>query len=389
MTMTSTASRLFPLLVSATLLFAGCTQSHDSAANRDEPKVSGASVQFEPQAPAVKRLQTAAVDAAHNTELAFPARITWDEDHTSHLVPPVSGRLVETSKALGAAVKQDEILARIQSPEVGAAQAELVSARAGLVQAELNFTRVNTLAAEQGASMKELEQARADLDHANAEATRAQLHLQVLGITSSSVDQQLAVRSPIAGIIVERNTNPGMQWRPDQAGGAMFTITDPTYLWCQIDVPEKEVEKLHTNLKVTLHSNAWPQESFEAVIDNIGDSVDVNSRTIKVRAHLRNENRHLKNEMYVTAHLVTSAMGVVDIPAKAVFLNNSEQQVFVKTAAATFTRRNIEPVAANEQWISIAQGLDKGEEVVVDGALYLEKILEAAAVQPVAGQAQQ
>ncbi len=391
MNMTNNISRFFPVLVAASLLFSGCKQSNEVAASPDEPKVLGLSVRFDPQAAAVARLQTAAVDAAHATKLAFPARITWDEDHTSHLVPPVSGRLFDISKAgvLGAAVKQDEILAHIQSPEVGAAQAESMNALSALEQAEKNYTRVHELAADQGASMKDLEQAKADFEHAKAEAARAQLRLKVLGINSSSVDQQLAVRSPIAGVVVERNTNPGMEWRPEQSGGAMFTVTDPTYLWCQIDVPEKEIEKLHTGLKVSLHSNAWPQESFEAVIDNIGDSVDVSSRTIKVRAHLRNENRHLKNEMYVTAELLTDAMGVFDIPAKAVFLNKSEQQVFVKTAVGAFTRKTIEPVAANEQWVSIAQGLDKGEEVVVDGALYLEKILEAAAAPPAADRPQQ
>jgi cobalt-zinc-cadmium efflux system membrane fusion protein len=80
--------------------------------------------------------------------------------------------------------------------------------------------------------------------------------------------------------------------------------------------------------------------------------------------------------MYVTAELANQAHGALDVPAKAVFLNNEEQQVFVKTAEGQYTRKTIVPVASNELWMSIAQGLNKGDEVVVDGALYLEKLLE-------------
>jgi cobalt-zinc-cadmium efflux system membrane fusion protein len=391
MNMTINTSRIFPVLVSAALLFSGCKDSKEGAATSAEPKVSGLSVVFDAQSPAARRVLTAAVETAHATELVLPARIVWDEDHTSHVIPPVAGRLVDVTRAgvLGAMVTQDEILAHIQSPEVATAQAELASARAALVQAEKNYTRVSELVADKGAAVKDLEQAKTDLDHTRAEAARAELHLQVLGVNANAVDQQLAVRSPIAGVVVERNTNVAMQWRPDQAGGPLFTVTDPTFLWCQIDVPEKEIDKLRTGLNVTLHSSAWPQENFAAVIDNIGDSVDVTSRTVKVRAHLRNQSRHLKNEMYVTASLVAPAMGTLDIPAKAVFLNKTEQQVFVKAADGKYARRTIEPVAVNESWVSIAQGLDKGEEVVVDGALYLEKIIEAASAPSTADKTQQ
>lgn len=374
---------IFSPITIAVFLFSGCKEVNENTSNADDPKASGLSIRFLPKAPAVQHLQTATVVAAQQTELVLPARIVWDEDHTNHIIPPVSGRFIDEPKAgvLGASVKQNETLAYLLSPEVGSAQSEAASAQAGFIQAEKNYTRVSALIEDKGASIKDLEQAEADLHRARAEAERTKLHLKTLGINSTEVDQRLAVRSPISGVIVERNTNPNMEWRADQSGAPLFTVTDPTYLWCYIDVPEYALDQLHVGVKVTLHANAWPQENFEAVIDNIGDSVDVSSRTIKVRAHLRNANRHLKNEMYVTANLVGEAHGHFDIPAKAVFLNNNEQQVFVKTGEGLFTRKTIVPVASNDKWISISQGLNKGDEVVIDGGLYLEKIIEAAAVQ--------
>jgi cobalt-zinc-cadmium efflux system membrane fusion protein len=80
--------------------------------------------------------------------------------------------------------------------------------------------------------------------------------------------------------------------------------------------------------------------------------------------------------MYVTAELASQAQGVLDVPAKAVFLNNQEQQVFIKSAEGQFILRTIVPIASSDQWVSIAQGLNKGDEVVVDGALYLLKLFD-------------
>jgi cobalt-zinc-cadmium efflux system membrane fusion protein len=82
--------------------------------------------------------------------------------------------------------------------------------------------------------------------------------------------------------------------------------------------------------------------------------------------------------MYVTAVLSSQTQGVIDVPAKAVFLFQGEQYVFVKTNTGEFSRQHIVPVASNESWVSVAQGLNKQDQVVVDGALFLQKILDDA-----------
>jgi cobalt-zinc-cadmium efflux system membrane fusion protein len=92
--------------------------------------------------------------------------------------------------------------------------------------------------------------------------------------------------------------------------------------------------------------------------------------------------------MYVTAELTSQAHGVLSVPTKAVFLNDEEQQVFVKTAEGQYTRKTIVPVASNDQWVSIAEGLNKGDEVVVDGALYLQKLLDDNSQSGANGQSQ-
>ena len=341
----------------------------------DEPVVSGSSIHFSVGSLTAQRLLTAPVVSAQESVLSLPARIVWDEDHTSRITSPIAGRLNEIVVQTGSLVRASQPLAYLSSPELGSAQAESTRAQAELAQAERSQSRTKNLFAASGIAGKDLEQAQLDLARARAEAERTALRLKSLG-ADSTVDQRYTLRSPIAGVVVERNTNPGMEWRPDQPGAPLFVVSDPTYLWCWIDAPERALGMLHAGMKVTLRASAWPQETFKAQIDDIEDALDPISRTMKVRAKLRNPERHLKGEMYVTAELTSLAHGVLDVPTKAVFLNNEKQQVFVKTAEGQYTSKTIVPVATNAQWVSIEQGLNKGDQVVVDGALYLQKLLD-------------
>jgi multidrug efflux pump subunit AcrA (membrane-fusion protein) len=124
-------------------------------------------------------------------------------------------------------------------------------------------------------------------------------------------------------------------------------------------------------------------EAFNAQIDFIQDALDPVSHTLKVRAKLRNLDVKLKSEMYVTAKLSKLDNTSLDIPTKAVFLNESTKMVFVKTSEGVYTRKPIVPIASNDEWVSVSSGLNKGDEVVVDGALFLEKLIEENKSQPV------
>lgn len=371
----------YTLFIAAVLLTA-CSKA-PAPAPVEELVVSGNSIRFPASSSAVQHLLTAPVMAAQESVLSLPARIVWDEDHTSRITSPVAGRIDNILVQTGSQVKTNQPLAYLNSPELGSAQSDSTRAQAELAQAERNMARTKDLYAVSGVAGKDLEQAQLDLVRARAEAERTALRLKSLNV-DSTVDQRFVLRSPIAGVVVERNTNPGMEWRPDQPGAPLFVVSDPTYLWCWIDAPERVLGMLHPGMKVTLRASAWSKEIFKAQIDDIEDALDPVSRTMKVRAKLRNLERHLKGEMYVTAELTSQARGTLDVPAKAVFLNNEKQQVFIKTAEGQYTRKTIAPVASNDQWVSIELGLNKGDQVVVDGGLYLEKLLEENAVSQAA-----
>lgn len=375
--------RLHPSMLTHTLmavaLISTLSACHKAAETEitsvNEPIVSANSIKFADSSPLKQRLITASIVSSQEHVFGLPARLTWDEDHTARISSPIAGHLTEVLVQIGATVKENQALAYLSSPDLGSAQADVERAKSDLAQAEHNRSRNKDLAEAGIIAGKDFEQAQSDFTRSKAEAVRAEVRLKSLGATDT-VDQKFTIRSPIAGVLVARNTNPGMEWRPDAASPPLFVVSDPTYLWCWIDAPEQAINALHKDMNVILRSSAWPNETFVAQVDFIEDALDPTSHTLKVRAKLRNTSLKLKGEMYVTAELSSLARDTLDIPTKAVFLKESTKMVFVKTSEGVYTRKIITPIDSNEEWVTIAGGLNKGDEVVLDGALFLEKLIE-------------
>ncbi len=341
----------------------------------DTPVISENSVKFTANSQLKQRLITAPVVSSKDNTLSLPARLAWDEDYTARITSPVAGHLTDVMAQVGSQVKVNQALAHLSSPDLGVAQADVERAKSELLQAERNLARNKDLASAGIIAGKDLEQAQSDLSRIKTEAVRAEVRLKSLG-ASVNVDQRFTIKSPINGIVVARNTNPGMEWRPDTENQPLFIVSDPSYLWCWIDAPEQAISSLHQGMKVKLHSSAWPNESFEGEIDFIEDALDPASHTLKARAKIRNPSLKLKAEMYVTAEFSNTAQETLDIPVKAVFLKDASKMVFVKTEDGMFTSKTIVPIATGDEWVTISEGLNKGDQVVVDGALYLQRLIE-------------
>lgn len=382
------ARRWPPLLL---VLGLGACAKAPEAPLAEEPTVASETIRFPPTSQAVARLATARLGTVRGTVISLPGRLAWDEDRTSRVMAPVSGRVTQLLVQAGQQVKADQPLAVLSSAEIGTAQAEAAKARADLAQAERSLARAQDLAQAGIVAAKDLEQAQGDLARGRAESERTQLRLRSLG-GAVTVDQRYALRSPLAGVVVERNANVGMEWRPDQPLAPLFVVSDPATLWCWIDAPERSIGQLQPGQALRIRAAAWPDDVIDARIDHVADTLDPQSRTLKVRARLANPLRHLKAEMFVMAEIAgQQPAGTLDMPPQAVFLSDGAQRVFVKTGPGQFVRKMVGGVSDNSGNGSAAaapaSNVKAGDEVVVDGALYLQQLLQAAHVpaQAVAG----
>ena len=188
------------------------------------------------------------------------------------------------------------------------------------------------------------------------------------------MDQQLALRAGIAGVVVERNLNPGQELRPEQFGPgapALFTITDPTSLWVQLDARDIDVNALRPGQTFVLRVAALPDLPFEARVAAIADVIDPATRTIKVRGVVANADRRLKAEMLGTAYIERGNQRGVSVPASAVILRGAEHLVVVQVAPGVFERRRVQTADEGARDVVVTSGIQPNERVVTENALLL------------------
>ena len=309
--------------------------------------------------------------------VSLTGRLAWDDDHTSRVYAPYSGRVERLLVSVGQRVRRGQALATLSSVDIGQAQADWRKAEADQALGRSAVGRARELAEAGVIARKDLEQAEADLARSSAEGARAKARLAQYGVAAGSVTQNLTLCSPIDGIVVERNGNAGGEVRSDVQGAALFTISDPSTLWAAIDVDERQLSLLSVGQALTLSAAAWPEQGFSATVLYVGESLDPASRTVKVRARVANAERRLKAEMFVTVQVANRA-ALPLVPSDAVFLRGDKSSVFVQRGAGRFERRDVQLRAAGPQHWGVVAGLGVGERVVVGGALYLNQLLDGA-----------
>ena len=369
---------LIPLLAAGIAALGGCSRG---AGDRSvpPPRVEKDSVIFEASSAQLGGLQTVAAVPRREMVLRFNGRLVWNEDRTVRVFSPYAGRVVSIAARPGDRVKPGQTLAVIASPELGVVQSEARKAEQDAALAQKTLARVEELHAAGVAPAKELQSAQAEAARTAAELARTREKLKLYGgkaTQSGAVDQQLDLRTPIAGVVVERNLNPGQELRPDAQGDKPpFTVSDPAHLWFMLDVAEKDLAEVRPGALVQLGTASLGEERVEGRIVHVADLVDPQTRTVKVRGIVDNQAMRLKAEMFVTAELkVPSANGLL-VPSRAIYLRGEQYFAFVETGPGRFVRRAVKVGPASEGSQVVLEGLQADEKVVVDGNLLLEKIL--------------
>lgn len=372
------ATRGVLLAALAALLVQGCSEPAREV-QVPLPKIAKDMVEFPTDSNQLSAIVTAGVQPRGDTVYRLNGRIVWDEEKTVRVLPPLAGRVLSVAVRAGDAVSAGQTLALVSAPDLGLAQAESRKAAQDRVLAQKSLARVEELHAAGVAPAKDLQVAQADLARADSEQARTAARLAAYGASAGAIDQRFALRTPMGGVVVERNLNPGQELRPDQpAERAPFVVSDPTHLWFVLDVAEADVAVLKVGAQVVLRSPLLGEETATGRIVHVADSVDPQTRTVKVRGTVGNKDRRLKAEMFVTAELkVASGAGLV-VPAKAVYLRGDRQFVFVQTGAGRFERRPVNLGTAFNGSQVVLEGLKADEKVVVDGALLLQRMLAVA-----------
>jgi cobalt-zinc-cadmium efflux system membrane fusion protein len=363
-------------LGAAVFLATGCHQEKRTA-EAPTAKVDGQTIVF----PADSKQQAAlAVEpaAARKTCVSqMNGRLVWDEDVTVRVFSPVGGRVSSILALEGQKVEKDAVLARVASPEFWQAQADAARATSDLALAEKTLKRLRDLQEHGAAALKDVEAAEADFTQKTSEKERAMSLLALHGgQAGSTADRLYSLRSPLPGVVVERNITPGQEIRPDtmlanapQLFTPLYVMSDPTRLW---------ISKLKAGQKLRVYSQAYKDKAFDGEVELVGASLDPATRTVRARGRVNNPLGLLKAEMYVTVDIDEGSGGGVDISSKAVLTNlkDNERYVFVEESPGQYVRRAIKVGSEQNGRVSVQGGLAPGQKVVTDGCLLLQSMLE-------------
>lgn len=365
------------LVLAAVLAVAACGEKEKEAP--PQIRIENSIVIFPPGSPQVAALVSAPIEVRHDMAVEFSGRLVWNEERTARVFAPFGGRVTDIAVRPGDRVKAGQTLAVLAAPELGQAQADARKADQDYQLAQKNLARVLELHNAGVAPAKDLQSAQADVARSRAERDRTLAKLRLYGkgqSATSAVDQTLRLTTPVEGVVVERNLNPGQEVRPDSQGDkALFAVSDPTQLWFLLDVAEKDVGLVKAGTEVKLHSTSLGDDEVKGRVSHVADLVDPQTRSVKVRGVVDTVDERLKAEMFIVATLRVPAPGGFIVPARAVYLRGEQHYAFVDLGSGRYERREVRlgPLHAGNQ--VVLHGVSATDKVVVEGSLLLERIL--------------
>lgn len=297
-------------------------------------------------------------------------RLAMDETRSARVSSPIAGRVLSIRAEIGDRVARDAVLLQADAPELAAADADWRKAQADEVRKRLGYERARNLLAHEVVPQKDVEMAEADYRQSAAESRRTALRMKSLH-ASGAENGSFSLRSPIAGIVVERQVTPGMELRPDLAN-PLFVITDPSRLWLLVDVPERSLARIRTGQKVSVETETYPGVQFAGLVERTGFALDPATRRVQIRASVPNADGRLRPEMYVrVAFLSESAESAVAVANTGLITEGVNSYAFVEKHPGVFEKRQVSLALRGRDRSYVNGGLEAGERVVTEGALLL------------------
>lgn len=316
---------------------------------------------------------------------AFNAEVRLNEERSAYLSPRAAGTIRSIDVDLGSRVHRGQVLFTVTSSEFAEARAEYIHARAGAKLAAANLERETDLNARKICPMKDVLEARAQDEQAQAAAASARERLLACGMTAEEIARVgegngelggvLSVTAPFDGTVLERNLGLGTAAEPGQR---LLLIGDTSRMWVIASLYERELaavleRQAQGEIRATVEVPAYPGRVFAGRVDRVSGTLDEATRTASARIVVENPDGLLRAGMFARVHLEGGGGARVPaLPEEAVLEDEGRAFVFVPVDPPYFIRRPVTIGRAGDGWVEIAQGLTGGETVVARGAFMLK-----------------
>lgn len=320
------------------------------------------------------------------SETVTDGSIAIDEDLTTPVFSPFTGRVTSVFAKLGDHVGKGTPLVEVEATEFAQAQSDLISAKAQFDLAETNEQRQHELYDSQGAALKDWQQAQVELATAQANLAAVRNRLRILGKTDDEIDALARmgrgsaamtpaspVVAPISGTVVQRKVGLG-QYVQTGSSDPLFLIGDLSTVWLIANVREGDAPAIHIGDPVEVHVLAFPARVFQAKITYVAPSIDPATHRLAVRADVTNREGLLKPQMFANFSILTGKdVTAPGVPQSAIVYEGDAARVWVSTPDGGLSLRQIKTGRINGNMVEVLSGVTAGERIVVSGAVFIDR----------------
>ena len=292
-------------------------------------------------------------------DIKVPGRLAFNAEKSKVLSARAPGRVERIYAFDGAQVDIGSPIVEMYSPEFLSAQQEyLLSSKTAKVL-EANKTMSDLLGdariTQQAAAnrMRNLGAGEGDIKS-----------IETTGKTTNN----LIMRSPLKGVVVKRNVEPGSAV---SSGDVIATLADPKQLWFLGNVFEQDFRMIKQGQKMVLRLEAYPEKEFIAYANYIAPTVDPQTRALLIRADVENTDDLLRPDMYASASLTTGTADAVVVPQSAIVRVRENRYAIIKVGPETFRRVPVKGYDLNSKSFAITEGVEQGWQVLAEGAVLL------------------
>jgi cobalt-zinc-cadmium efflux system membrane fusion protein len=366
------------IAVAGLMLLDGCSSKIDDSSQ--SPTITASNVTLTAAQLENIRLYTATPSKFRRT-IQSSGIVDFDGDQATSIVAPFSGPVARLLVALGDQVRKGDPLATVDSSDFATAistyRKALATARTNRRLADLD----KDLIQHDGVARREQEQAETDAANAEADREAALRALTALSVPAQTIKDlqegrpvaplEAIIRSPIAGTVVEKLLTPGQLL---QTGTTVcFTIANLSRVWVKAQIAGSDLALVNIGDSAQVVSGGVAN-GIPGTVDNISALVDPDTRSVIARVVVENPNNILKKQMYVRVLIQAQqeSSGLL-VPVSAI-LRDDENLPFVYLAArgGSFARQHVTLGYRTADQYDIAEGLKAGDQVVVDGGIFVQ-----------------
>lgn len=307
--------------------------------------------------------------------------VTFDPEYVAAVGTRLKGLVRNVVRFEGDFVKKGDLLAEIDSPELGSAQASVLMYRAQTKAAEKNMAREQDLASRGLTTAREVEDAAATLEEDRAKLIAAEQQVSALGGGRMSEKKGASgigahqLTSPLDGTVVERHVSAGQSVESHLTA---FRVANLDHLWVEVAVFERNLPGIKNGDRVEIQPLSSVEAPIVGQVAYVGEQIDPSTRTADVRVEVNNEQRELRAGQAVSAKIQASGAqraAVAQVPLQSITYVDGKPTVFV---AETDLRIIVTPVElgdADGEDRHIVSGVSVGQQVVTSGVFALKSEL--------------